>query len=127
MMILMNTVNEMMINAYFECALWASVHIDEDGNTTPMDELADFSDFDTTTWDELADDMLAFADEYYTEEVAELWSISQFGHDFWLTRNGHGAGFWDRGHGDIGDRLTEAAKVYGEAVLYIGDDGKVYV
>ena len=35
------------------------------------------------------------------------------GHDFWLTRSGHGAGFWDRGLGALGDRLTEAAKVYG--------------
>ena len=24
---------------------------------------------------------------------------AQAGHDFWLTRNGHGAGFWDRGQG----------------------------
>ncbi len=23
-------------------------------------------------------------------------NIEQAGHDFWLTRNGHGAGFWDR-------------------------------
>ncbi len=35
------------------------------------------------------------------------------GHDFLLTRNGHGAGFWDRGLGEVGDRLSEAAKVYG--------------
>jgi hypothetical protein len=34
------------------------------------------------------------------------------GHDFWLTRNGHGAGFWDRGAGAVGDELTTAAKVY---------------
>ena len=26
----------------------------------------------------------------------------QCGHDFWLTRNGHGAGFWDRGLADTG-------------------------
>lgn len=24
------------------------------------------------------------------------WTDEQIGHDFWLTRNGHGAGFWDR-------------------------------
>jgi hypothetical protein len=27
------------------------------------------------------------------------------GHDFWLTRNGHGAGFWDRGLGEVGENL----------------------
>jgi hypothetical protein len=36
------------------------------------------------------------------------------GHDFWLTRRGHGTGFWDRGLGKLGDRLSEAAKVYGD-------------
>lgn len=50
------------------------------------------------------------------------------GHDFWLTRNGHGAGFWDgdwpEPHASI---LTEASKTFGETDLYIGDDGKVHV
>lgn len=35
------------------------------------------------------------------------------GHDFWLTRSRHGTGFWDRGLGELGDRLTEAAHGYG--------------
>jgi hypothetical protein len=43
------------------------------------------------------------------------YSPSQAGHDFLLTRNRHGAGFWDRGLGDIGDKLTEAAHAYGHA------------
>lgn len=34
--------------------------------------------------------------------------------DLWLTRNGHGVGFWDRGlPEDIADRLTESAKALG--------------
>jgi len=48
------------------------------------------------------------------------------GHDFWLTRNGHGAGFWDRGIGETGDKLTEASTGFGEVDLYVGDDGKLY-
>jgi hypothetical protein len=52
---------------------------------------------------------------------------AQIGHDFWLTRNRHGAGFWDRGLGDLGDKLTAAAHTYGESNLYVGDDGQVYV
>ena len=51
----------------------------------------------------------------------------QIGHDFWLTRNRHGAGFWDRGLGDVGDRLTKAAHAFGESDLYVGDDGNLYV
>lgn len=43
---------------------------------------------------------------------------SQNGHDFWLTRNRHGAGFWDRGYPDeIGDALKEASQKFGEAYL----------
>jgi hypothetical protein len=49
------------------------------------------------------------------------------GHDFWMTRNGHGVGFWD---GDweepAGELLTKAAKEFGELWVYVGDDGLVY-
>ena len=44
-----------------------------------------------------------------------------------LTRNRHGAGFWDRGHGDKGKRLTDAAHAYGSSDAYLGDDGLLYV
>lgn len=47
------------------------------------------------------------------------------GHDFWLTRNGHGAGYWDRGL-DTGDALSKAAKTFGSADLCVGDDGLIY-
>lgn len=49
------------------------------------------------------------------------------GHDFWLTRNGHGCGFWD---GDweepAATKLTELAKQFGAMEVYLGDDGKIY-
>lgn len=45
-------------------------------------------------------------------------SADDFGHDVWLTRNGHGAGFWDRGLGALGDRLTELVRPLGEAHAY---------
>jgi hypothetical protein len=46
-----------------------------------------------------------------------------FGHDFWLTRQGHGVGFWDReplrvGNPSLGDLLTEEAKKVGECYHY---------
>jgi hypothetical protein len=50
------------------------------------------------------------------------------GHDFWLTRNGHGAGFWD---GDWTEPaatiLTNAAKAFDECNLYLGDDQAIHV
>lgn len=49
------------------------------------------------------------------------------GHDFWLTRNGHGAGFWDRGYSaGLSKVLTKGAKQHGECYWYVGDDGNVY-
>lgn len=55
---------------------------------------------------------------------------SQIGHDLWLTRNGHGAGFWDRGldeeiEEDIMDSIEEMRKERKwEMILYVGDDGR---
>lgn len=50
-----------------------------------------------------------------------------FGHDFILTANSHGAGFWDRGYGQDGDILTDIAKPYGDISLYVGDNGTLYM
>lgn len=44
------------------------------------------------------------------------------GQDFWLTRNHHGAGYWDRGYGDLGDRLTDAANFHGAVDIYVNND-----
>lgn len=53
------------------------------------------------------------------DDTSTAYSWSDAGHDFALTRNGHGAGYWDRGLGTIGDLLTEAAKTYGESSLNV--------
>lgn len=53
--------------------------------------------------------------------------LTQAGHDFLLTRNGHGAGFWD---GDwlepAGSLLTNASKRFSEFSLYRGKDGLIH-
>jgi len=61
------------------------------------------------------------------DEYTDEYGYTQVGHDFWLTRNGHGAGFWDRGLGELGDKLTSISKQFGESNLYEGDDGKLYL
>jgi hypothetical protein len=44
-----------------------------------------------------------------------------FGHDLWLTLQGHGTGFWDRtelgASGLLGENLTAACKAFGECYL----------
>ena len=51
----------------------------------------------------------------------------QIGHDIWLTRCGHGAGFWDRDLGDRGDRLSDICNRMGEVYTYVSDDGELHM
>ena len=51
------------------------------------------------------------------EEMEMLYSPEMFGHNFYLTRQGHGAGFWD-GDYKNGDSLTEKAQQFEEHSLY---------
>ena len=52
---------------------------------------------------------------------------SDAGYDFWLTRNGHGAGFWETDDWpDFSAELDAAATAFGECNLYVGDDGRIY-
>jgi len=49
----------------------------------------------------------------------------QLGHDFWLTRNSHGDGFWDRDLGELGDQLTELSKGFTQVEVYVSDDNEI--
>lgn len=49
----------------------------------------------------------------------------QLGMDFWLTRNRHGAGFFDHSY-EHEQQLTTAAQNLKEVDLYIGDDNKLH-
>lgn len=49
----------------------------------------------------------------------------QLGMDIWLTRNRHGAGFFDHGYDNI-KQLTTAAENLKEVDLYIGNDNKLH-
>ena len=54
-------------------------------------------------------------------------SVSQAGHDFHFTRNGHGVGFWeDEWPKAYRDMLDKGANSYGPLELYLGDDGAIY-
>jgi hypothetical protein len=74
-------------------------------------------------------DTIVMLDFYAGTDQGAEWSPgSLFGHDFTLTANHHGAGFWDRGERTgAAERLTEASHPYGSIGLERGDDGNVYV
>lgn len=52
--------------------------------------------------------------------------INQIAHDWVLSRNGEGTGFWDRDLGERGDRLDLEASKQLEIRGYIGDDGQIH-
>jgi hypothetical protein len=110
------------VDAYLEAALWASN--DEEGR--PLDEHYSGEDFAPEAIAQAINESNDFV-EVMRKDLESVGSPPQHGHDFWLTRNHHGAGFWDRGYDkDIGDRLTGAAQAYGEVNVYVGDDDMLY-
>ena len=63
-------------------------------------------------------------EEYFDHGFDE----EQAGHDFWLTRNGHGTGFWDRKVDKAAaEQLSDAARGFGPSDLYWGDDKAIHV
>lgn len=114
-----------MARAYMVCALWSSVTHDH----RPMDDVADIDDIDGATANTMCEECQDFVNANFNdieEFMGKGYNLEAVGHDLWLTRNGHGAGFWDRGAGAVGNRLTVAAKAEGSRDLCLGDDGKVY-
>lgn len=115
---------EDFLAGYVETALWSS--LDDDGH--PLDRNHTVADIAHETLATMEREAAAFfaANRHDLEAYGSGWARLG-GHDFWLTREGHGAGFWD---GDWPEpqatRLTQAAHAYGEANLYVGDDGKIY-
>jgi hypothetical protein len=110
--------------AYVECALWSSTDNADDSGGEPLDANYGAEDIAPETLAEMREDCADFI-ELTSMYTRTNWTAEQAGHDFWLTRNGHGAGFWDRGEPD-GDELTKYAKTYGGVDLYVGDDGTIY-
>jgi len=106
--------------AYIEAALWSST--DDEGN--PMDANYGPQDLAPVTLATMIEDCAAFQRDC---DIAG-YGDKQAGHDFWLTRCGHGAGFWEEDHGTPEQcaLLDAAAKRFGSFDLYVGDDGQIY-
>jgi hypothetical protein len=132
------TVTDEVFNAYVLAALWSSTDDDEpldanydagdlaDETRTRMMEDCELFIGKAAVWMSLAQGQLEDGSWKLPPIVScSIWEYA--GHDFWLTRNGHGVGFWD---GDwpegIGQALDRIAGEFGPYDLYVGDDGKIY-
>ncbi|WP_435017972.1 hypothetical protein TA3x_005595 [Tundrisphaera sp. TA3] len=133
------------MTAYIEAALWSSMDNADDSGGEPLDRRYDQSDIAPDTLAQMRADCIAFMNHKLGGRLIAIaerleaegrWSLpggarcsvtDYAGHDFLLTRSGHGAGFWD---GDwprgIGEGLDRLAREFGVYNPYIGDDGLVY-
>ena len=110
--------------AYKVAMLWAET----DNQDEPLDKGRDLSDIHPDTHEAMEKDCASFLAEQW-EDLKDL-DPEQCGHDFWLTRQGHGAGFWSRGNGEAGERLSAACGLhtnYPEQYPYVGGDGYVHI
>ncbi len=111
---------DMFTTSYIEAAIWSSS--DEHGE--PLDSSYSTEDMDASTIQKMEDDAFEFLKQNW--ELVQL-NLIVAGHDFWLTRNHHGAGFWDGDWpGRAGEILTKNSDAFGSYELYVGDDNKVY-
>lgn len=96
----------------------------EIANPEPLDSNYNADDIAPETLKKMIADCTAFQ----KDNDLEGYGDSQAGHDFWLTREGHGAGFWEEDHGTPEQcaKLEAAAKAFGEFNLYVGDDGRIH-
>jgi len=111
---------EAIMQHYFIAALWSSPIDNERGDDADgfYDNEFDPDDADEETQRQTRELIEAFVQENRVDLTRSRQSDEQIGYDLWLTRNGHGAGFRDRGLGAIGDRLSESARSFGEAYVF---------
>lgn len=131
--------------AYIECALWSSNDESDEQGGGPMDRNYSAEDIAPESLARMQADCAKFVaensaaldrcdesgelplrnDRARERGIADAYAMA--GYDFWLTRNGHGAGFWDGDWPEPESKtLTDAAHAFGECDLYVGDDGRVW-
>ena len=117
-----------MARSYLVTMLWSSLDESDESGGEPLDAHYGIEDVDTEAVAAAAADCSAFLEKCYAAGLDfDGNDAERVGHDLWLTRNRHGAGFWDGDYPTDGDALTEIANAMGERAPYVGDDGKIYV
>lgn len=111
----------LFLDAYISAAFWSS----SDDNDKPLEETYTSGDISG----ELMDQMIEDCGNFLAKAGLPAEKMVQAGHDFWLTRNGHGVGFWARPEvygEEKAQELTTLAESFGPVDLYVGDDGRIY-
>jgi hypothetical protein len=123
-----------IMDSYLECAIWTEEERLEEENTEGYEgEIKDLIPEADLNIHNFSDDSKIKAYEdiklflKYAGDSVDGIDEEQLGHDIWLSRNLHGAGFFDRGYDDdIEKRLMDSAHKIGGVDIYLGDDGLLY-
>lgn len=117
------------LDSYIETALWAETadYPDEDALSDKHDqswEDAGYTrhDLEPSAMGYMARDIERFVAGLDVSPGTGLNAPRWLGHNLWLTRQGHGAGFQDY---DEYPQLAEKANALGECYLHLTDDGKI--
>ena len=114
-----------------DAALWSTIPLDDDGMG---DVTADELEIGGEELIKLRCTIVYYARDWFIAHYPLIRSAmsdnpeyndwTQVGYDWWLTTQGHGAGFWDRGLGTAGDALTDSCGGYeGILELYLDSEG----
>jgi hypothetical protein len=111
-----------IVKYYLEAALWTEQERLEE----------DLEDNDFTIYSFSDDDKKVIKEEieWFISNIGDsinLMTDDQLGYDLWLTRNGHGAGFFDRNYPKKDEQiLNKLCDELGFADIYVGDDNNIY-
>jgi hypothetical protein len=103
--------------AYAECALWASNDESTPSGGEPMDKNYSIENLSQDALKRMIEDCEKFKAENNLGRI----DMGRAGHCFWLSRNGHGTGFFDE-HTipeEDGERLQDASHKFGEVNLFV--------
>jgi len=118
---------EKFFAAYVKCALWAET----DGETDQsfIDRGFTIENLSPEATDKMRQDCKRFCESSQGAACLNASGLTpeQAGQDFWLTRNHHGAGFWDRDLAYTGEELTRLAHDASICTLYVGDDDMIHI
>ena len=110
--------------AYVEAMLWSTTDESDEGGGEPLDKNYSASDIAPETMELIVEDCADFQERYGDLLSESGIDDSQAGHDFWLSREGHGSGFFDEDTIDeeFQEPLQEAAQSYGSFYLTVDED-----
>jgi hypothetical protein len=124
-----------MARQYVATALWSTTDGTTPDGGDPLDRRYTGTDIEYQSLARMVADCDAFRDLVAAELPFVLAECDEadLGHDLWLTRAGHGAGFWDGAYAwldreglNVGEMLTRLCKRLPARSLYVGDEACIH-